>query len=58
MSTLLDTARISEAVAAVPNRHGFVTGRAGVPLFWRAFDPGRYGLRYQYRRSTMRTASR
>ncbi|HDS0922884.1 TPA: alpha/beta fold hydrolase [Stenotrophomonas maltophilia] len=48
VSTLLDTARISEAVAAVPNRHGFVTGRAGVPLFWRAFDPGRYGLRYQY----------
>ena len=48
VSTLLDTARISEAVAAVPNRHGFVTGRAGVPLFWRAFDPGGYGLRYQY----------
>lgn len=48
VSTLLDTARISEAVAAVPNRHGVVTGRAGVPLFWRAFDPGRYGLRYQY----------
>ncbi|MFL9582310.1 alpha/beta fold hydrolase [Stenotrophomonas sp. AB1(2024)] len=48
VSTLLDTARIAEAVAAVPNRHGFVTGRAGVPLFWRAFDPGRYGLRYHY----------
>jgi pimeloyl-ACP methyl ester carboxylesterase len=48
VSTLLDTARIAEAVDAVPNRHGFVTGRAGVPLFWRAFDPGRYGLRYHY----------
>ncbi len=48
VSTLLDTARIAEAVEAVPNRHGFVTGRAGVPLFWRAFDPGRYGLRYHY----------
>lgn len=48
VSTLLDTARIREAVDAVPNRHGFVTGRAGVPLFWRAFDPGRYGLRYEY----------
>lgn len=48
VSTLLDAARIAEAVAAVPNRHGFVTGRAGVPLFWRAFDPGRYGLRYRY----------
>ncbi|WNH50100.1 alpha/beta fold hydrolase [Stenotrophomonas aracearum] len=48
VSTLLDTARIAEAVDAVPNRHGFVTGRAGVPLFWRAFDPGRYGLQYHY----------
>jgi len=48
VSTLLDTARIAEAVEAVPNRHGFVTGRAGVPLFWRAFDPGNYGLRYRY----------
>ena len=48
VSTLLDAARIAKAVDAVPNRHGFVTGRAGVPLFWRAFDPGRYGLHYQY----------
>ncbi len=48
VSTLLDTARIAEAVASVPNRHGRVTGRAGVPIFWRAFDPGQYGLRYEY----------
>jgi pimeloyl-ACP methyl ester carboxylesterase len=48
VSTLLDTARIAEAVEGVPNRHGFVTGRSGVPLFWRAFDPGSYGLRYHY----------
>ncbi|WP_313275141.1 alpha/beta fold hydrolase [Stenotrophomonas sp.] len=48
VSTLLDTARIADAVASVPNRHGFVTGRAGVPIFWRAFDPGQYGARYHY----------
>ena len=48
VSTLLDTARIEAAVDSVPNRHGRVTGRAGVPIFWRAFDPGQYGLRYQY----------
>ncbi|MEG2805620.1 alpha/beta fold hydrolase [Stenotrophomonas sp.] len=48
VSTLLDTPRIEAAVESVPNRHGYVTGRAGVPLFWRAFDPGQYGLRYQY----------
>lgn len=48
VSTLLDTARIAEAVDTVPNRHGFVTGRAGVPIFWRAFDPGQYGVRYHY----------
>jgi pimeloyl-ACP methyl ester carboxylesterase len=48
VSTLLDTPRIAEAVDSVPNRHGRVTGRAGVPIFWRAFDPGQYGLRYDY----------
>lgn len=48
VSTLLDTPRIAEAVDSVPNRHGRVTGRAGVPIFWRAFDPGQYGLRYAY----------
>ena len=48
VSTLLDTARIAAAVDSVPNRHGVVTGRAGVPIFWRAFDPGQYGVRYQY----------
>jgi pimeloyl-ACP methyl ester carboxylesterase len=48
VSTLLDTARIAAAVDGVPNRHGRVTSRAGVPIFWRAFDPGQYGLHYQY----------
>ncbi len=48
VSTLLDMPRIADAVDRVPNRHGRVTGRAGVPIFWRAFDPGQYGLHYQY----------
>lgn len=48
VSTLLDTARIAAAVDSVPNRHGRVTGRAGVPIFWRAFDPGQYGVSYRY----------
>lgn len=48
VSTLLDMPRITAAVDSVPNRHGEVTGRAGIPIFWRAFDPGQYGVQYQY----------
>lgn len=48
VSTLLDMPRIAAAVDSVPNRHGEVTGRAGIPIFWRAFDPGQYGVHYQY----------
>lgn len=48
VSTLLDTARIAAAVDSVPNRHGRVTSRTGVPIFWRAFDPGQYGVQYRY----------
>ncbi len=48
VSTLLDMPRIAAAVDSVPNRHGEVTGRAGIPIFWRAFDPGQYGVQYQY----------
>lgn len=47
-SPLLDQARIAATVAALPNRHGTVTARTGVGLFWRVFDPGDYGLRYRY----------
>lgn len=48
VSTLLDLPRIAAAVDSVPNRHGLITGRAGIPIFWRAFDPGQYGVQYQY----------
>lgn len=48
VSTLLDMPRITAAVDSVPNRHGEVTSRAGIPIFWRAFDPGQYGVQYQY----------
>ena len=48
VSTLLDMPRIAAAVDSVPNRHGEVIGRAGIPIFWRAFDPGQYGVHYQY----------
>ncbi|MFT4249641.1 MAG: alpha/beta fold hydrolase [Pseudomonas sp.] len=47
-SPLLDEERIAAAIAAVPNRNGHVVSRDGVPIFWRAFDPGQYGLRYRY----------
>ncbi|WMJ68727.1 alpha/beta fold hydrolase [Stenotrophomonas sp. 24(2023)] len=48
VSTLLDQSRIAEAVARVPHRNGTVPGRDGVPIFWRVFDPGNYGLSYHY----------
>ncbi|KAF1016239.1 MAG: 2-succinyl-6-hydroxy-2,4-cyclohexadiene-1-carboxylate synthase [Stenotrophomonas maltophilia] len=47
-STLLDQARIADAVARVPHRNGTVPGRDGVPIFWCVFDPGNYGLAYHY----------
>ena len=48
-SPILPTARIEQAVARLPHRQGFVATSAGVPLFWRAFDPGDYVLDYAYR---------
>jgi len=47
-SPLLDPAQIAATIATLPNRSGTVTARTGVALFWRAFDPGDYGLRYRY----------
>jgi len=32
----------------VPSRHGTLAGRDGVPIFWRAIDPGDYRFRYRY----------
>lgn len=48
VSPLLDEERIAAAIAAVPNRSGHVVSRDQVPIFWRVFDPGQYGLRYRY----------
>ncbi len=48
VSPLLDEDRIEATIASVPNRSGHVTSRDGVPIFWRAFDAGRYGLHYRY----------
>lgn len=50
-SSLLDQAQIDATIAALPNRNGYVTSGEGVRLFWRAFDPGNYGLRYRYTRA-------
>jgi len=45
---LLDSGALLERV---PNRHGSLAGRDGVPIFWRAVDPGNYGFRYTYART-------
>jgi len=49
-SPLLDQAHIAATIATLPNRSGKVTSRVGVPIFWRAFDAGDYGLHYRYAR--------
>jgi pimeloyl-ACP methyl ester carboxylesterase len=48
-SPLLPAHRIEEALERLPHRHGYVRGAHGVPLFWRAVDPGAYRLDYSYR---------
>lgn len=49
-SPLLDQAHIAATIATLPNRSGTVTSREDVRIFWRAFDPGDYGLHYRYAR--------
>lgn len=49
VSPLMDDENIAAALATLPNRSGLVTTSAGVPLFWRAVDPGDYRMRYAYR---------
>ncbi|MEZ0471639.1 alpha/beta hydrolase [Luteimonas salinilitoris] len=44
-SPLLPAERIDAALARLPDRSGRVTTRSGVPVFWRAIDPGDYRLR-------------
>lgn len=52
VSPLLPTGRIERALARLPHREGFVHNADGVPLYWRALDPGAYRLDYAYRAGT------
>lgn len=47
-SPLLPRERIKDAHARLTGRSGFVETRGGVAVFWRALDPGDYGLRYDW----------
>jgi pimeloyl-ACP methyl ester carboxylesterase len=49
VSPLLPEQRIAAALAKLPNRSGRIQTPAGVPLFWRAIDPGDYRMRYRFR---------
>lgn len=49
VSPLMDDDNIAAMLATLPNRSGHVDTPAGIPLFWRAIDPGDYRLRYRYR---------
>lgn len=47
-SPLLPSGPIDAALARLPDRSGHVSTRAGVDVFWRAIDPGDYGLRMSW----------
>lgn len=49
-SPLLPVERIEAAYTRLPTRSGHVTTSAGVPLFWRALDPGDYRMQYTWSR--------
>lgn len=48
VSPLLPRERIEALLASVPSRSGHVTTPDGVPVFWRALDPGDYRMHYAY----------
>ncbi len=48
VSPLLPRERIEAMMQRLPHREGFVRNDEGVPLFWRAIDPGDYALDYRY----------
>jgi pimeloyl-ACP methyl ester carboxylesterase len=48
VSPLLPGAKIEALLASVPTRSGHVTTPDGVPVFWRALDPGDYGMHYAW----------
>ncbi|KAF1711503.1 alpha/beta hydrolase [Pseudoxanthomonas kalamensis DSM 18571] len=47
-SPLIPRERLDAMLAALPSRSGLVDTPAGVPIFWRAIDPGDYRLHYAY----------
>ena len=47
-SSLLPRERIEALLATVPTRSGYLTTPDGVPVFWRALDPGDYRMHYAY----------
>ena len=49
-SPLLQPERVDAAFARLPHRSGLVDTSAGVPVFWRALDPGDYGMAYAWTR--------
>ena len=55
VSPLMDDENIAAALATLPNRSGLVATGAGIPLFWRALDPGDYRMRYAF--SGLRTGA-
>ncbi|WP_045737685.1 alpha/beta fold hydrolase [Xanthomonas sp. MUS 060] len=48
VSPLMDEERIQSLLATLPNRSGHVVVPGGIPIFWRAIDPGDYRMRYRY----------
>ncbi|MDR6138900.1 pimeloyl-ACP methyl ester carboxylesterase [Pseudoxanthomonas sp. SORGH_AS 997] len=48
VSPLLDAPRIEGLMARLPTRSGKLPGQGGVPIYWRALDPGDYRLDYRY----------
>jgi len=47
-SPLIDAERLQATLATLPHRSGQVATGSGPALFWRAFDPGDYGMQYRY----------
>lgn len=52
VSPLLPRERIEALLTRLPHRNGFVTPAGGARLYWRAIDPGDYGMRYRYEGGT------
>lgn len=52
VSPLLPRGRIDALLTRLPHRDGYVTAAGGVRLYWRAIDPGDYGMRYRYQGGT------